>query len=208
MSERQKYNQLFDYLSTPEHSDNSTGLLVFGRKDPLVARKVVELAGQERAKWAVISGGTGKDSGDLTIPEAEYLARETENQANESGVVLPPLYLETQAQNGGENSRNSLAVMQRAQLEYKTGLTAVAHATSSRRLAAMLEHAAVQQGSPIEKIYREPSDYQFDPTNPTDQLEASAELLRLVNWPKKNWLLEQNDLPQDLVDFVEDTHKK
>lgn len=65
---------------------------------------------------------------------------------------------------------------------------------------------AVQQKlSPINSFYSIGSDYPFDPSNPSDQSEAKAEMLRLIEWPEKSWLLPQDELPEDLVDFVQDT---
>ncbi len=207
MSER-KYSELFEYLSAPETASSRTGAVVFGRKDPLVAEKLVTLSAEDRIKWAVITGGVGKDSAGLSIPEAEYLAQEAEKYAANRGVTLPPVLLETQATNGGENARNSLDVIRRAHLGHSV-LTAVAHATSLRRLSHMLDHAAAQRDTPIDNIYRVPSDYHFDPDSPSDQAEAISEMKRLIEWPDKEWLLPgvKNDIPANLVDFVQDKTK-
>lgn len=203
-----KYSEIYDYLSAPETPETPAGVVVFGRKDPLVAQKYVDLSEQGLVSWGVITGGIGKDSGDLQMPEAEYLAQEAEKYASLKNVDLPPTFLETQATNGGENARNTLDVIKRGKLGYGA-LTAVAHATSLRRLAHMLDHAAVQKSQPVEHIYRAPSEYTFDAANPADQQEALAEMKRLIEWPDKDWLLPKakEDLPEDLVDFVQDKTK-
>lgn len=151
----------------------------------------------------IITGGVGKDSGDLAIPEAEYLAQEIWRERDESGLVVPPTYLDTEATNGGENTRNSLTIIDENQLDIIPGLTTVAHATSSRRLAETMKHSAHKKGVAVD-VYRRASDYQFEAANPSDQKEARDELLRLANWPGKDFLLPQTDLPQNLVDFAQD----
>ncbi len=203
-----RYNLLFDYLSAPELPTEAEGAIVFGRKDPKVAEAYVDLAHQGLASWSVITGGVGKDSGDLTIPEAEYLATEAEQYAGARNIVLPPTFTETMATNGAENVRNSLTIIRRAKLV--TGaLTAVAHATSLRRLAAMIDHESAQSATPFEATYRKPSNYDFDSSNPSDQQEALAEMNRLITWPAKGWLQpgSELELPEDLVDFTTDTLK-
>lgn len=200
------YSELFDYLSADETSPNKTGLIVFGRKDLLVARKAFDIMQSEGTPWAIITGGVGKDSGDLQVSEAEYLSEEIDRLRQEKSAINPPTYLDTKATNGGENTRNSLAIMQGVpgfRHSFDTGVTTVAHATSSRRLAETMKHTAHKQGVPL-NVFRRATDYDFDPSNPADQNEAKAEMLRLVNWPGKDFLLPQDDLPEDLVDFVTD----
>lgn len=202
MSEASRYKRIYDYLRAPNRPSEHAGLLVFGRKDPLVAYKAGEIAMRGLGDFVVITGGFGKDSGDLSVPESVYLGQELERSYPGLGI---PVHLETQARNGGENVRNSLDLMDRQNLPYSDTLTTVSHATSSRRLTEMAKHEADRRGSPIEHVYGVPTDYDFDPENPADQAEARAELLRLADWPGKDWLPPQPDLPEDLVDFVRDT---
>lgn len=206
---RKRLNEVFDYLSTPDtgslESGHDTGAIVFGRNDPIVARALVDsMFVYDSLNWAVITGGRGKDSGDLNIPEAEYLAREAEGYAKERGRGIKPIYIETQATNGGENVRNSFAVIRRAQLGGRS-IVAIAHATSLRRLGAMIEHEASKHDDSaidVECVSRIPSSYSFDSTNPADRSEAIAEMERLISWPEKGWLLPQ-DIPANLVDFIQ-----
>lgn len=203
MTETEKYLEMFEYLSTPDEPVESAGLLVFGRKDALVAHAAGKAVLQGLGEFVVISGGIGKDSGDLAVPEAVYLHHELLAAYPELPVEV---FTETAATNGGENVRNSLALMDEHRLEYRHALTSVAHATSARRLTEMMRHEAIQRGTPIETVAGIATDYQFDPEYPADQQEAAAELLRLHRWPAKNWLQSQPDLPQNLVDFAEDKH--
>jgi hypothetical protein len=57
-------------------------------------------------------------------------------------------------------------------------------------------------------VYTKPTAYRFDAENPSDRAEAAAELLRLADWPAKNWIGLQADLPLNLVDFVRDRHSQ
>lgn len=201
MPELAKYTEMFDYLSTVPEPRPEDGLLVFGRKDPLVAHAAGQAIMSGVGNFAVISGGIGKDSGDLATSEAEYLGSELESAyPNISVAVL----LETKATNGGENVRNSLDLLDRHALPYRVGLTGVAHATSVRRLTEMMRHEAINRDTPIAHIGGIATKYEFDAQNPADQNEAMAELLRLALWPAKNWLQPQHDLPQNLVDFAAD----
>lgn len=202
-----QYQQIFEYLRAEQRPEHRAGAVVFGRKDERVGSALVRLARDNMASWAVITGGTGKDSGDLKIPEAEYLAQTIQIEADNKNVFLPPLFIETQATNGGENARNSLTVIRRGLLSVAAGITTVAHATSSVRLRETLRHTLEKEGSPV-TVYNVSSDYPFDPSNPADQQEATAEMLRMADWPAKDWLLPQPDVPQNLVDFARDVHGK
>lgn len=204
----EKYSQIYEYLQAPERPADAAGNFVFGRKEPLLVVKMNELSTQGLAKYFLITGGIGKDSGDLAerrISEAEYLAELVE-EAGE--IPSEKIHLETKATNGGENVRNGLEVIRSLDLPYQDKLVAVSHATSLRRLAATLDHESDKAGTPINHIYRIPTGYQFDPENPADQEEARAELLRLSNWPEKGWLKPQTDLPENLVDFARDIEEK
>ncbi len=203
MTEIAKYNEMFDYLSTPPAPAESAGLLVFGRKDLLVARAAGETVMEGLGAFVVISGGVGKDSGDLNVPEATYLH---EGLVAEFPDLTVPVLTDTHATNGGDNVRNSLTIMDEYGLPYSHALTGVAHATSARRLTEMMRHEAIKRGTPIDAVAGVPTKYQFDAENPTDQAEARAELLRLATWPDKDWLQPQSDLPENLVDFARDQH--
>lgn len=206
---KSRYNQLYDYLSAPELPESNSGAIVFGRQDPKVAEAYVDLAETSTVDWGIITGGVGKDSGSLTIPEAEYLAREVDDLVELRQLDLPPTFVETQASNGGENVRNSLDIIRRGKLALGA-ITAVAHGTSLRRLAAMAEHETALKGVQLTAVYRKPTNYDFNALNPGDQAEAIAEMKRLMDWPAKGWLREGSELelPADLVDFVQDVTKQ
>lgn len=212
MSNARKYTELFDYLSAPVAPQEAHGVLAFGRKDLLIARKVVDLSHAGFANYVVFSGSNkGKDSGDLRelgITEAQYLESGARDIAAKRGITVPRMFTENEAETGGENVRNSLDLMDREHLPYVSGLIAVAHATSSRRLAAMLDMESEKRGTPVDPIYSVPTDYPYDPENPTDQQEAIDEMMRFVTWPDKGWLKPQADLPQNLVDFSVDQKKQ
>lgn len=209
-SDRGKFLELFEFLSASDAAAVPAGAIVFGRNDKLVAKAFANLAQAEMVLWAIITGGVGKDSGDLKVPEAEYLAHEAELYAGQHRIKLPPFYLETQATNGGENVRNSLDLMRRGMLTNSYHrLTVVAHATSLRRLAHTLRHTVIERGLVIDVIYREPSPYKFDPSNQADQDEAIAETKRLLEWPAKGWLQQEaaDEVPANLADYVLDVTK-
>lgn len=206
-----KYNEIFDYLSAPELPTAAEHTVVFGRKDPIVAHKVGDLVIPGLVETAIITGGIGKDSGNLLeegySSEADFLHHVLQTDATQRGYELPPVTLDEKAANGGENARNSLDIL----LDRGIGLvslTAVTHATSARRLAETLKFEGEKKVGAAPKVYRVPTDYSFNASNPKDRDEAAAELQRLADWPGKNMLGVQPDLPENLVDFVKDKHGK
>lgn len=184
---------------------------MFGRKDPIVARKVGDLIIPGLVETAIITGGIGKDSGNLLqegyTSEADFLHHALQADATERGYILPSVTLDEKAANGGENARNSLDILLNRGIGL-VSLTAVTHATSNRRLAETLKFEAKKKTGVAPTVYRAPTNYSFDAKNPKDQDEAAAELLRLADWPSKNMLGAQSDLPENLVDFVRDRHGK
>ena len=195
------YEELFDYLSAPDMPTSPEDAIVFGRNDPRVAHALGDLAFRGLTDLIVITGNIGKDSGylkDYGIPESDLLA---EIAMREHGVPASQIRLEQKAKNGAENAQNSLSIIANEHPDTKS-VTAVAHATSLRRLAEGVRHEVAVAGSGPSRIHRVPSDYKFNPNNPTDQAEAEAEMLRLADWPEKGWLQPQADLPKDLVEFA------
>ncbi len=203
-----QYRELFDFLSAPESPPvhSRAGEVVFGRKNKLVGRKALEVVTRQ-TPWIIITGGIGKDSGDLTVPEAEYLAAIMQDE-KDPDQTLPPMYLDILATNGGENVRNSLDIIGSENLHHTDGLTVVSHATSLRRLAETMKHETAKRIQNVSPVYRIGSDYKFDVNNSTDRQEAIAEMVRLINWPKNDWLLPQENLPENLIDFTRDIEQK
>lgn len=200
---------MFDYLCDEQLPDTPEPVVVFGRNDQRVAEAAGELVAANLAEVIVISGGVGKDTGDLLEKgydsEASFIEAMLIADTKSRDVDLPPYYLDKKAANGGDNARNSLDIL-REHSYPGVSLTAVAHATSLRRLAATLEHEAGIKLGQHPVVNRKASSYGFDSTKPHDQAEAAAEILRLHRWPQKGMLGPQPDLPQNLVDFAEDKH--
>jgi len=198
---------IYDYLRAAEAPSEAEPTIIFGRNDVRVAKTAANLITSGLVEAAVISGGFGKDSGDLAQrgydSEAAFIDEQLRKRLPTQ--ALPPLYLDKEAKNGGDNARNGLRILGDHGYARDSG-TAVAHATSLRRLAETVRHEAVAAGKPLQIVYRVPTDYNFDPTNLVDQAEATAEFLRFVDWPAKGWLQPQVDLPEDLVDYVQSTH--
>lgn len=208
MNHISQITELYNFLSAPNLPERTQPAIVFGRKDPLVAYALGDLVMPGLVTTAVITGGIGKDSGDIVRQgyhsEAEWLHDQLSQDAAQRGYQLPTTLLETRATHGGENARFSLALL----LEHDVvadSLTAVAHATSARRLAETLRfEASILTDKNKPTVHTQPTSYAFDPKNPTDRDEAMAEFARLIEWPAKGWLHPQPDLPQNLVDFVMD----
>lgn len=209
MSDLRRYSEIYDYVSDVPAPLERAGMVAYGRKDPLVAHAIGESVLRGKAEFVVITGGKGKDSGDLQDPEAVHLKGILDKEYPDLSI---PVFLETKARNGAENSSLSLDVIAREglayepNLTYQPSLTTLTHATSARRLRAQMEHEAIKRGTPIANLYGIPTNYRFNVENPADQEEAVMELLRLADWqdPEVGWLQPQTDLPLTLVDFAND----
>ncbi len=211
MNDAALYREMFDYLrgDTPPTLREPT--VVFGRNDEKVALAAGSLITKNLVEGMVITGGFGKDSGNLAelgyTSEADFLHRKLQGDAITHNYTLPRVLLDENATNGGENSRNSLHLLNEYGYDTHT-LNAVAHATSARRLAEMLKSEAVGINGSPSLVRVKPTDYTFDTSNPLDRTEARSELLRLADWPAKGWLLPQENLPVDLVDFAKSEQDK
>ncbi len=182
-------------------------VVVFGRSDALVAKRVGELVQAGLAEVIVITGGVGKDTGDLISrgyrSEAHFLSEKLEEYAREHNITLPPVLLEEEAKNGGENARNSLEVL--AAHGYlqpgRRTVTAVAHAISARRLAATLQKAAQgrEDCAGIETVAIAPTGYTFNPNTIQDRTEVAAEIMRIDDFANNGFGVVQPDLPSHLV---------
>lgn len=198
-----KFQAMFDYHSQGDLlADDAQvdGIFVFGRFDSELPRQAASLYRAWTAGgYIMFSGGIGKDSGwlaEIEVPEAKYMAI----LANQFGIPTTALFLETQSLNGGDNARLGIDTIVYHGLPHDH-LIALAHATSLRRLVATLRHVAKKKQFEA-KISALASLYPFNPANPADQREAAGELLRLADYPDRDWCERQNDLPLDLVEYA------
>jgi hypothetical protein len=206
MIDAKRYEEIFDYLNVTDMPPATPEpVLAFGRQDQLIAEAAGDLVVAGLAEVIVITGGIGKDSGDIVElgfrSEAAWLAAELADDAEKRGYLLPEVLLEEKASHGGQNAEFGLQMMSDNGFAIDS-ITGVIHATSARRLAATAELWGVMMSQGPVEIHIKPSDYSFDASDPGDQKEAAAELLRLADWPDKGLLLAQPDLPHDLVDFA------
>ena len=199
--DRTKIKKMFDYLYNPTFPIMKTdGAIVFGRADPLVARKAAEIYDLNKTGYLLFTGGIGKDSGFLTefqIPEAEYLSSLAHF---EYGVPRDSIYVEPNARNGGECWENSIETIVKNSLKHDD-MIIVVHPTSLRRCHAMGQVIGPRKNFEA-KYQRVGTRYEFNPQNPIDQKEAVLELLRLADWPEKGFCAKQNDLPEGLVAYA------
>ncbi len=202
---RQEYCQIFEYLRSPQEPTEAAPVLGFGRNDPRIAHETGKLVVANLADIVVFSGGFGKDSGNLEArgfhSEAHYQEKELAKYTRPRKLVLPRVILEEQATNGAENARLGLPVIHAARPD-ATALILVAHATSMLRLTAVTEKESLKAAHPFTTFSRVPTEYPFNPDNSLDRQEALAELLRVAEWPDKDWAVAQRDLPLGLLDFA------
>ena len=199
--EPNKIKKMFDYLYNPTPNlRKANGTIVFGRWDPLLAKRAAEIYKEDKTGYFLFTGGVGKDSGylsNLQIPEAKW-------QAALANVIygVPPkrIYVEPNAQNGGENCRFSIDKIAEENLSHEN-IILLTHPTSLRRLRAVMEPTALEKKFKAD-YQNAGSNYKFNSNNTIDQQETVAELLRLADWPAKGWCSPQKDLPEDLVEYA------
>lgn len=208
MAER-KYREIYDYLSAPDMPTSPEPVVVFGRQDERVAHAAGNLVLANLAEVIVITGGVGKDSGNLLdqgyTSEADFLEQRLLEDAMGRSYHLPELILEENASNGRENAQNSVKILGKRAFNLDS-LTANTFPTSSRRLAETLKFETAKLTGKTPVVHRSPSAYEFDPLNKKDQDEAASELMRLADWPGYGELFPQTDIPENLVDFAREIH--
>lgn len=211
MKLHKQYSEMFNYLRGDNPPLSAESTVVFGRNDARVAHTAGDLVMANLVDVMVITGGLGKDSGDLEAQgyqsEASYIRDQLTWDAEALKHGLPRIMLDEKATNGGENSRNSTNILNSH--GYNTdSMTAVAHATSALRLGELLKHEAGKINAKTPIVFIKPTNYPFDPTNPLDQKEARDEMLRMADWPAKDFLGPQEDLPEDLAEFAREEKAK
>ena len=199
--EPNKIKQMFEYLyNSTDNLEKVNGTIVFGRVDPLLAKKAAKIHNKGKTEYLLFTGGVGKDSGyltDLKISEANW-------QAALANVIyrIPQekIYIEPNATNGGDNCRFSIDTILDKGLPHENMLL-LAHPTALRRLHATME--VITSEKQFQTNYqRIGTDYLFNPKNPLDQQEAIAEILKLADWPAKGWCTPQTNMPLDLVEYA------
>jgi DUF218 domain len=200
------------YYSSADEVEQSRAALIFGRADKRLAEVAVTLHARQVVEYFVPTGAVGKDSGQLPtleLSEAGYIA----GLMMQYGVPGSMIYGEYAARNGGENCRNSIALMRTEQLipalddtsHEVTRVVLVAHWASLYRLFCMMKT--------VSRILGFRASFTLVPTARPDRLddtlrtELIAEFRRLMDWPNltnpdgSTWL-DAVELPPELVERV------
>lgn len=197
-----RIREIYGYLTKglvrnpPEDLRPADGAFVFGRADRRLAEVAEELYSLGLVSYILVTGGFGKDSGSLRIPESAYLAM----AMIELGVPSQAIIMEDGASNGGENVRFGMKAILGSRRPFKDLIT-VAHSTSAWRLNATQQRQDRESGRQI-SYQVVGSGYPFNPENPIDQAEAISEILRLADGPGKGFTIPQLDLPLELVEWA------
>lgn len=180
------------YYTLPQEADLA---FVFGRKDPRLAGLATDLYLKGCVKRVLFTGGVRKDSGDLKVSEAMYLAE----IAKGNGVHQEDILVEAYATNGGENSRFGMASIKASGITHER-IILIAYPASLVRLWAA--HLVEAQKIGFEAEYQLCSFPMTLPLEDMDVDELIAEFRRLMDWPAKGWAI-QLDLPPNLVAAVQ-----
>ena len=178
-------------------------IFVFGRKDAQFARVASNLY-RAGAGNILVTGGVGKDSGDLrllNIPEAHYLAV----LMLEQGVAGSNLLVEPMATNGAANSRLGTEMIIKAGIPAEQ-IVLVGHPATLLRLSTV--HTLVTRGMGFKAGYQLLAvDTDFDIDLEKDQQTILDECWRLYDYPKSTeqhpqpWA-DPIDIPTDLLERV------
>lgn len=176
-----KIEKTFDYLvgpasTLPEEIDVA---VVYGRKSRHLAHAAVAVA--RRAKRVLVTGETGKDSGDnprFGIPESAYLL----SAISLAGVSLENAMADPyHPKNGIDNARNTMRmVRENLGMSAVATMTGVAHSTQVRRLGLTLAAEATRAGIAVDTLTMYASSYPFDAVNEFDQHEVAFEVVRMA----------------------------
>ncbi len=192
---------------TPEGEIQKADLLLgFGRNNLGLVSTAASIWSRQTVGNILYTGGLGKDSGPvlkgLKLPEASYLGYMLFTQY---GVPLEHIFVEDKATNGGENCRNSIALIRELGLP-AASVVLLAYPASLFRLYRMMVTVGRELGFEADyQLLAIPGPESFD--NPKDQDEIIAEFLRLIEWPAKGWL-DPCELPSDLVEAALATKMK
>ncbi|HEX6462220.1 MAG TPA: ElyC/SanA/YdcF family protein [Candidatus Saccharimonadales bacterium] len=159
--------------------------VMFGRYDKRLAQRAVELYKAGVILRIVPTGGRGKDSGDLTVPEAIYLT----DEMVKGGIPREHIFPEVEASNGGENAKNSLhTANEHGILDLFGDLLVIAHSTSAHRLALTLDHEAQPWGWRGGEMIVVTSGYVPNYNDPKDRYEILGEMVRVYDYAEKGFL--------------------
>jgi hypothetical protein len=194
-------NKIYLYLSKHDTIlKPADGAFVFCRSDPIIANRVSELFEEGLVKYAMLTGGFGKDSNELAklkIPEAVYQASLLKQNY---GISDEKIFLEPRAKNGLENSKLGIEMIVSNKLPHKK-IILVLHPIQIRRIT--LNHYTISRKMAFDAEYQVASTgYAFDPKNIVDQKECVSELLRIKDFAEKGYCKLPNDYPYDLVSYA------
>jgi hypothetical protein len=179
------------YSLMPDKADLA---FVFGRNDLTLAIRTYSLWKRGLVENVLVTGGVGKDSGDLPMAEADFLA------AHLYGAGIPGnrIIIERTATNGAENTKLGMQKVLQAGVPYRKVIL-VGHAANLLRLFAT--HTLLCREMGIEQV-----EYQLHYCPFQFKEEESdifiSEYRRLLEWPKKQWA-DQLALPSELTRLVE-----
>lgn len=195
-----KFEQMYDYLAQTQGRPGiwADVAVVFGRKSEDLAKAAASLGSLVRA--TVITGDKGKDSGDLQIPEGEWLKQRVRALGSTGLIFVDPYH----PKHGGDNARNSVRVIQEQGLEGGNGtdVTMALHATSAMRLGLGFKRQAANGGLDVASFSVMPSAYNFNAQSLPDQWEAAGEMTRIVAYSDNGEIDPAPDFPSDLAEYA------
>lgn len=176
-------------------------LFVFGRNDSDLAYLSQELYADGVVKKVLVTGGIGKDTGDLSklgLSEAHFLAA----IMYDLGVPADNLLVESKATNGGENSRLGMQMVREAGIP-AGNIILLTHPSNGLRLSAVHTIESRRMGFAVD-YQLVVCDWDFDADNAEHQKLVISECLRLIEYPLRTNSAGEPDPWSDTIEIPAD----
>jgi hypothetical protein len=173
----------------------------FGRFSIDLAQTVGFVCNATRARYLVISGGRGKDSGLLSrwgASEAHFILCGAVMQF-QYALTEAEVEIDTAARNGLDNAYRLAELLQKFGFKGRNPfqLVVVAHSTQMLRLGATLTQVLFEAGLSFKSIRWVPSTYRPNLKRLQDQWEICSELVKLAEMQERGWV--DLEIPPDLL---------
>ncbi len=184
---------LLDYLAVSDEPRPADVIIGLGSNSAAVAHRAAELFADGLAPWVLFAGGHGAGSGELTLPEADFLKQ----SALAAGLPEAAILTERTSTNTGENFARGFALL-------------AAHGIAVER-AILIAQPARQRRAWATALRRQPDVAFLNCPPPRPDLAALAppalatlarlavgEVERLADYPARGFIIPQ-DIPEPVA---------
>jgi DUF218 domain len=182
-------------------------LFIFARNVRDLACEAHEIYAKRLVQQILVTGGIGKDSGDLPklgLSEAHYLTA----LMYDFGVSADDILVESKATNGGENSRFGMQMIRDAGIESeRMRIILLTHPSNGLRVLAVHTLEARKLGFTAD-YQLAACDWDFDENDVVQQKMLLSECLRLIEWPQHKNAAGELDPWADQINVPADLYRE